>query len=111
MSVDENPGVQALGLTAPDLPPVPGKASTSGRDYESVRHGTVSILAGIDLHSGHLFARTGERYRNVEFIARLKDMDAHSPPEAILCRVLDPHSAHVSKEPLAFLATRPGRFE
>ncbi len=26
VSVDEKPGVQALGLTAPDLPPVPGKA-------------------------------------------------------------------------------------
>ncbi len=26
VSVDEKPGVQAIGLTAPDLPPVPGKA-------------------------------------------------------------------------------------
>ena len=52
VSVDEKPGVQAIGLTAPDLPPVPGKASTVGRDYEYVRRGTVSILAGIDLHSG-----------------------------------------------------------
>ena len=56
VSVDEKPGVQALGLTAPDLPPVPGKARAIGRDYEYVRHGTVSILAGIDLHSGHIFA-------------------------------------------------------
>jgi hypothetical protein len=45
VSVDEKPGVQALGLTAPDLPPVPGKAATLRRDDESVRHGTVSILA------------------------------------------------------------------
>lgn len=34
VSVDEKPGVQAIGLTAPDLPPVPGKASAVGRDYE-----------------------------------------------------------------------------
>ncbi len=54
VSVDEKPGVQALGLTAPDLPPVPGKAAHIGRDYAYVRHGTASILAGIDLHSGHL---------------------------------------------------------
>jgi hypothetical protein len=30
VSVDEKPGVQALGLTAPDLPPTPGKATTVG---------------------------------------------------------------------------------
>ncbi|WP_367156191.1 hypothetical protein [Methylomonas sp. HYX-M1] len=31
------PGVQAIGLTAPYLPPVPGKAPTVDRDYEYVR--------------------------------------------------------------------------
>ena len=111
VSVDEKPGVQALGLTAPDLPPVPGKAATVGRDYEYVRHGTVSILAGIDLHSGHIFARTEDRHRSVEFIALLKEIDAYYPPEAIIRVVLDNHSAHISKETMAFLATRPGRFE
>jgi transposase len=94
VSIDEKPGVQALGLTAPDLPPVPGKATTVSRDYESVRHGTVSILAGIDLNSGHLFARTEERHRSIEFIALLKDLDAYYPPEAIIRLVLDNHSAH-----------------
>jgi transposase len=111
VSVDEKPGVQALGLTAPDLPPVPDKAANLGRDYEYVRHGTVSILAGIDLHSGHLFERVEDRHRSAEFIALLKDIDAHYPPEAIVRLVLDNHSAHISKETRAFLATRPGRFE
>lgn len=111
VSIDEKPGVQALGLTAPDLPPVPGKAATVSRDYEYVRHGTVSILAGIDLNSGHLFARTEDRHRSVEFIALLKDLDAYYPPEAIIRLVLDNHSAHISKETMAYLATRPGRFE
>ena len=77
VSVDEKPGVQALGLTAPDLPPAPGKASTVSRDYEYVRHGTVSILAGIDLHSGHIFAHAEDRHRSVEFVALLQDMDAY----------------------------------
>ena len=111
VSVDEKPGVQAIGLTAPDLPPVPGKASAVGRDYEYVRHGTVSILAGIDLHSGHIFANVEERHRSVEFIALLKKLDEHYPPEAIIRVVLDNHSAHISKETVAYLGTRPGRFE
>jgi transposase len=111
VSVDEKPGVQAIGLTAPDLPPVPGKAPGVGRDYEYVRHGTVSILAGIDLHSGHIFANVEERHRSVEFIALLKQLDAHYPEEAIIRVVLDNHSAHISKETMAYLSERPGRFE
>jgi len=50
LSVDEKPGVQALGVTAPDLPPVPGKHAGIDRDHEYVRHGTLSILAALDLH-------------------------------------------------------------
>src|SRR5450631_163759 len=111
VSVDERPGVQAIGLTAPDLPPVPGKASAIGRDYEYVRHGTLSILAGIDLHSGHIFANVQERHRSVEFIALLKQLDEHYPKDAIIRVVLDNHSAHISKETVAYLGTRPGRFE
>ena len=111
VSVDEKPGVQAIGLTAPDLPPVPGKAPAVGRDYEYVRRGTVSILAGIDLHSGHILANVEDRHRSVEFIALLKRLDAHYPSEAVIRVVLDNHSAHISKETMAYLATRPGRFE
>ena len=111
VSVDEKPGVQAIGLSAPDLPPVPGKASAVGRDYEYVRRGTVSILAGIDLHSGHIFANVEKRHRSVEFIALLKRLDEYYPSEAIIRVVLDNHSAHISKETVAYLGTRPGRFE
>src|ERR1035437_4310766 len=96
VSVDEKPGVQALGLTAPDLPPVPGKARAFGRDYEYVRHGTVSILAGIDLHSGHIFASVEDRHRSLEFIGLLARLDAYYPPEAVIRVVLDNHSAHIS---------------
>lgn len=111
LSVDEKPGVQAIGLRAPDLPPVPGKAKTVGRDYEYVRPGTVSILAAIDLHSGQIFANVEDRHRSVEFIALLKRLDEHYPQDAIIRVVLDNHSAHISKETTAYLATRPGRFE
>ena len=88
-----------------------GKAAAVGRDYEYVRHGTLSILAGIDLHSGYIFANVEERHRSVEFIALLKQIDAHYPAEAIIRVVLDNHSAHISKETMAYLRARAGRFE
>ena len=111
VSVDEKPGVQAIGLTAPDLPPVPGKESSISRDYEYVRHGTLSILAALDLHTGEIIANVEPRHRSREFIDLLKRLDTHYPSEAIIRVVLDNHSAHISKETMRYLATRPGRFE
>lgn len=111
VSVDEKPGVQALAITAPDLPPAPGKHGGIGRDHEYVRHGTLSIIAALDLHTGEIIANVERRHRSVEFIALLRRLDEHFPSEAIIRVVLDNHSAHISKETMAYLASRPGRFE
>ena len=110
VSIDEKPGVQAIENTAPDLPPVPGKHPTLGRDHEYKRHGTLSILASLDLHDGHVVARVEERHRSREFVALLKDLDAHYPAGVTIRIILDNHSAHISKETRAYLATRPNRF-
>ncbi len=69
ISYDEKPGIQALGTTAPDLPPKPGEHASLARDHEYVRHGTLSLLAGIDLLTGTVHARVEQRHRSVEFIA------------------------------------------
>lgn len=110
VSVDEKPGVQALATTSPDLPPVPGVHPEVGRDYEYQRLGTASILAGLDLHDGQVIARVERRHRSREFIGLLQDLDAHYPPEVTIRLILDNHSAHISKETMAYLATRPNRF-
>lgn len=111
VSVDEKPGVQALGTTAPDLPPVAGKHVGIGRDHEYVRHGTLSILAALDLHTGDIIANVELRHRSIEFIGLLRRLDEHYPSDAVIRVVLDNHSAHISKETMAYLASRPGRFE
>ena len=111
VSVDEKPGIQAIGNTAPDLPPIPGKHSEIGRDHEYERFGTCSILAALDLHDGHVTARVEDRHRSVEFIALLSDLDRHYPPECTIRIILDNHSAHISKETNTFLAQHPNRFQ
>jgi hypothetical protein len=111
VSIDEKPGVQAIENTALDLPPVPEKYPTVGRDHEYKRHGTLSILASLDLHDGHVMARVEERHRSREFVALLKDLDAYYPSEVTIRIILDNHSAHISKETRAYLATRPNRFQ
>ena len=111
LSYDEKPGIQALDNTAPDLLPIPGKHSTIGRDHEYVRHGTLSLLAGIDLFSGEILGLVRKRHRSAEFIEFLKLADAHYPAGVRIRLVLDNHSAHISKETRSFLATLPNRFE
>jgi len=111
VSVDEKPGLQAIANTAPDLPPVPGKHPGIGRDHEYKRLGTCSILAALDLHSGHVTARVERRHRSREFVALLKDLDTYYPPESVIRLIMDNHSAHISKETHAFLASRPNRFQ
>ena len=68
VSYDEKPGIQAIATTAPDLPPEPGRHATFARDYEYKRHGTVSLLAGIDLLTGQVHALVKDRHRSPEFI-------------------------------------------
>ncbi len=111
VSVDEKPGVQAIAHVAPDLPPVPGKHPSVGRDYEYKRLGTCSILAALDLHDGHITARVERRHRSREFIGLLKDLDKYYPAESMIRVILDNHSAHTSKETRAYLATCPNRFK
>ena len=81
VSYDEKPGIQAIATTAPDLPPVPGVHATFARDHEYKRHGTLSLLAGIDLLTGKVHALVRDRHRSREFIEILKLLDARYPPQ------------------------------
>jgi transposase len=112
ISYDEKPGIQAIANTAPDLPPQPGVHATFARDHEYKRHGTVSLLAGIDLLTGQVHALVRDRHRSREFIEFLQLIDAAYPPHTAIKVILDNHSAHISKESKAWLAKQAtGRFE
>ena len=112
VSYDEKPGIQAIGTTAPDLPPVPGAHPTIGRDHEYKRHGTVTLMAGIDLLTGQVHALVRDRHRSREFIEFLGVLDMAYPAATAIKIILDNHSAHISRETKAWLAARPeGRFQ
>jgi transposase len=111
LSYDERPGIQAIQNVAPDLPPVPGKHPSIGRDYEYKRHGVVSLLAAIDLLSGHVHGDVQDRHRSAEFTDFLKRLDHVYAPDIKIRMILDNHSSHISKETKRYLATVPNRFE
>jgi transposase len=99
-------------IAAPDLPPVPGVHATFARDHEYKRHGTLSLLAGIDLLTGKVHALVRDRHRSREFVEFLKLLDTTYPVGTAIKLILDNHSAHISRETRAWLATRPAsRFQ
>ncbi|MET4484088.1 transposase [Bradyrhizobium sp. F1.13.3] len=91
---------------------MPGVHATFARDHEYKRHGTLSLLAGIDLLTGKVHAHVKDRHRSREFIEFLKLLDAAYPARTAIKLILDNHSAHISRETRAWLDTRPaGRFQ
>jgi len=111
LSYDEKPGIQAIKNIAPQLQPLSGQYRTITRDHEYKRLGTVSLLAGIDLHTGMVIPLVCERHRSREFIEFLTKVDTLYPADWKIRIILDNHSAHVSKETTKWLLSKPGRFE
>jgi len=111
VSYDEKPGIQAIKNIAAELLPVPDRYAARGRDYEYKRLGTVSLLAGIDLHTGQVHPLVRDRHRSREFVEFLTLLDRSYPEDWKIRLVLDNHSSHISKETQAYLRNRPERFE
>ena len=110
ISYDEKPGIQALAVTTADRPPVAGQHSSHLRDYEYRRLGTVSLLAGLDLHSGRLTETISNTHKSADFIAFLKKLDGAYPAQQKIRLLLDNHSAHLSRETRDYLDSVPQRF-
>jgi transposase len=90
---------------------VAGQHPSVARDHEYKRHGTLSLLAGIDLATGKVHACVEDRHRSREFIGLLKKLDAAYRAGTAIKVILHNHSAHTSKETNQWLATqRDGHF-
>lgn len=113
LSYDEKPGIQAIGNTTADLPPVgnTNKNSSYRRDYEYERHGTLSLLAAIDLLTGKAIPYISETHKSADFVEFLRRLDAKYPEGDKIRLILDNHSSHTSQETQQYLNEHTGRFE
>ena len=110
ISYDEKPGIQAISNKHPDYNPTEENGFVR-RDYEYVRHKTLSLLAGIDLLTGEAIPLVSTTHKSSDFIEFLKILDDKYPEGDTIRLILDNHSAHKSKETQRFLGTLPeGRF-
>ncbi len=80
----------------PNLPARVGNGVTY-QNYEYVRHGTLSLHAGIDLVTREAIPLVQKTHKSSDFIVFLKILDENIPM-MIFSAVLDNHSAHLSKE-------------
>src|SRR5664279_397312 len=66
ISVDEKTGIQAKSRKHPQIPARPGQDAR--REFEYVRHGTVSIIAAMNVTTGEVIAERIHRNNSVAFI-------------------------------------------
>jgi transposase len=77
--VDEKTAIQALDRTLPVLPLSPGRAERHGFEY--VRHGTLSLYAALEVHTGHVEGMTAERHTSADFLTFLNKVIRTQPTE------------------------------
>lgn len=106
LSVDEKTSIQAKSRKHPDQLPTAGRVRR--REFEYVRHGTASLHAAMDVHSGEVLAQPIEgRNNSVNFCAFLEDIERNVDPSLDIHVVLDNGSSHTSKHTKAWFAAHP----
>ena len=106
LSVDEMTGIQALERAAPALPLKPGLVER--REYEYIRHGTQTLIAGFDVASGRVQGVVGDSRTEDDFAAFLDAWLASEPPETKWEIVADNLNTHMSESVVRLVARHCG---
>jgi transposase len=104
--VDEKTSLQPRPRKAPT------RAAQAGRpvyvEQEYSRCGALNLFAAFETRTGHVYARTAERKRQVEFIAFLEQLDRQIASHiTTIHMVLDNLRMHKGKQVQAWLAKHP----
>jgi len=102
-SLDEMTGVQALERKHPGLPIRPGKVER--REFEYIRHGTLSLICNFDVASGALVACTAKKTRNEkDFVEHIQRRVASDPLATQWHFVSDNLNIHLSEALVRYVA-------
>jgi transposase len=95
ISIDEKTGMQATERKYPDKPPRPGVLAR--REFEYIRHGTQSLIAGFNVHSGKVTAQCGNT-RKARDLLRFMNQVADEYPERQVHVIWDNLNIHTKPE-------------
>lgn len=103
MSTDELTGVQALERKHPGLPMAPGKVER--REFEYIRHGTLSFILSRDVVTGEVLAPTaGSTRSEADFLAHMQAVVATDPTAIRWHFVVDNLNIHLSASLVRWVA-------
>jgi transposase len=104
ISVDEKTGMQALERRFADIPMRPGQPVR--REFEYIRHGTITLMGAFDVRSGKLFGFVSKDHSGDTFVDLLDLIDQCYPTGRghIVC---DNLSAHDTDEVYAWFEEHP----
>jgi DDE superfamily endonuclease len=106
LSLDEKTSLQPRTRLAPTRPARPGQPVRVEHEYK--RGGALNLFAAFDTRSGHVYATTAPRRRQVEFIAFLDQLDRDIPATITTIHlVLDNVRMHTGALVRAWLAAHP----
>lgn len=106
ISVDEKTSVQAKERTHKNQPPRPGRHLR--REWEYIRHGTASLFAAMNVHSGEVLAEPiPGKNDSINFCEFLTQIDRTIDPATKIHVVLDNGSSHRSKYTTAWFDAHP----
>lgn len=102
--IDEKTAIQALDRTQPALPLRPGHPARHTVEY--VRHGTVSLFAALEVHSGKILGRCAPRHTSQAFVEFLDETVAPHRRKTIHV-ILDNLAVHKTPAVKAWAAAHP----
>jgi transposase len=105
VSIDEKTGIQAKTRIRPDIPGRPGQDAR--REFEYARHGTVSIVAAMNVVTGEVITQRIARNDSVTFMTFLSLLDRHIAPHLRIHLIMDNGSSHTSRATRAWIAAHP----
>jgi putative transposase len=107
ISIDELTGVQAVERKHPDLPMQAGQVLR--REFESIRHGTLSWFMNFDVVTGHVIEPSWGPTRNEEdALAHMQRLIASDPKTMKWHLMLDNLNIHQSESLVRWVAEREG---
>jgi len=104
LCVDEKTGIQALDRTQPMLPLKAKKPRAWTNEY--VRHGTRTLLACLNVHTGEVVAEVTKQRRSKDFLSFMNTV-AKQYPKRRLYVVLDNLNTHKNQAAKDWLAKHP----
>ena len=107
MSTDEMTGIQALERKHPTIPMGPGRVER--REFEYIRHGTLTLIANFDVAQGRVVAPSLGPTRTAEdFVTHLARTVASDPEATRWHFVTDNLNIHQSESLVRFVAKHDG---